>query len=379
MSLRNYTTIPAIGNETSLGQENSTCISVDSTAWKISKLSAYCLVLLGSFLGNTFIIIIVYKHRDLRKTVNCFIVNMAVSDLVFPLIVLPVNITELVTDSKHWRVRGILGTILCKFLYFGSLVSLFVSTQSLVWIAIDRFVAIVFPIKLGIISTRIRTIAIVFTWTFAGLLSSPSLISTGLVMSGNETFCADAGIGIVHINPELIEAYAWVQITFVFIAPMFIITVMYTTIAVVLRRQNKALAETTPNAQRNSSKKRRKAIEVAVVVVVLFYICVIPQTLLHFFYYWRPSCSFYRVFYFLAQISIMLSSTVNPIICLTFVESYRRALRSIAFFCGGGLRNNKRTKREQITSKGMQKSSGENCQEASKGRENVQETLDTAL
>ena len=111
---------------------------------------------------------------------------MALSDLVFPLILLPVRITELVTDSGQWRVSGILGSIFCKLFYFESLVSLLVSAESLMWIAIDRFVAVVFPMKLGLISSTIRTIAIASTWICASLVNFPSLISSKVVVRGTE-------------------------------------------------------------------------------------------------------------------------------------------------------------------------------------------------
>ena len=120
MPLTSNTTVNRISKEIGLRQQNSACIFVDSTAEKMSKIWAYCVVLLRSFLGNIFIITIVYKQRELHKTVNYFIVNMAVSDLVFPLMVIPVHVTGLVTDSWHWRVGGILGLILCKLLYFSS-------------------------------------------------------------------------------------------------------------------------------------------------------------------------------------------------------------------------------------------------------------------
>ena len=72
-------------------------------------ICTYCLILFGSFFGNIFIIIIVYKRRDLRKTMNYFIVNMAVSDLIFPLVAIPDQMTKIVTgllDLAHqWNPR----------------------------------------------------------------------------------------------------------------------------------------------------------------------------------------------------------------------------------------------------------------------------------
>ena len=111
MLLALNSTISLIRNETAPGQNNWPCIFVNSNAERIPKLCLYCVGLLASFLGNMFIILIVYKHRDLRKTINYFIVNMALSDLVYPLILLLLKITALVTNSWQWHVSGILGSI----------------------------------------------------------------------------------------------------------------------------------------------------------------------------------------------------------------------------------------------------------------------------
>ena len=67
---------------------------------------------------------------------------------------------------------------------------------------------------------------------------------------------------------------------------------------------------------------------------------------------WRPSCAYQRSLYFMAIFMLHLSSVVNPIICLSFVESYRRGLSSIlCYFCV--MQVNKRAKRERITLKGI--------------------------
>ena len=60
------------------------------------------------------------------------------------------------------------------------------------WRAIDRFVAVVFPIKIGLISSKIRTIAIVSTWVLAQwcfLFSIACIVIHGLVERGNDAFC----------------------------------------------------------------------------------------------------------------------------------------------------------------------------------------------
>ena len=360
MSLRNNTTITFIGNETALGQQNSTCVFVDSNSERISKLCACCFILLGSFFGNIFIIIIVYKHQDLRKTINYFIVNMAVSDLLFPLILIPIQITQLVTEPLHWHVSGILGSIFCKLFYFASSVSLLVSAQSLVWIAIDRFVAVVFPVKLGLISGKIRTIAMVSTWILAGVFYFPLLIIRDrFVKSDNNTICIVVWEKFFP-NKGSYVAYNWLHLTVRSFAPLFLITVLYSTIAITLKRGRKALADTPPKIRgQRYLKKRRQATQMAIVILVLFYICVIPFALFQSFLdLLRPSCGFLRSFYLIAIFMFFFSSVVNPIICLSFVESYRRGLKNIVcYFCG--IRDSKRVKQKRITLKEIRNLSGE--------------------
>ena len=252
MLLTSNSTISFVHNETVLGQQNSTCVFVDSTVERISKLCAYCVILLGSLFGNIFIIIIVYKNRDLRKTVNYFIVNMAVSDLLFSMFFLSVQITQLATDSLRWQVSRTLGSIFCTSYNLLTLVSLYVSTQSLVWIAIDRFVAVVFPMKLGLISHKIRTKAVISTWIFAAVVNIPGLLISKPVESGNTWFCA-----VMPQNQGAIATHIWLHATIVSIAPLFVITILYSVIAVALKRQNNVLTNSTPNL-RHSLKKRKK-------------------------------------------------------------------------------------------------------------------------
>ena len=106
---------------------------------------------------------------------------MAVSDLLFPLVVIPDQMNKIITELWHWHVSGSLGATFCKLFVFTSSVSHCVSVQSFVWIATDRFVAVVFPMKLGLVSSKI----IVSTWVLAGAFYFPSLVSSGLAEYGN--------------------------------------------------------------------------------------------------------------------------------------------------------------------------------------------------
>ena len=140
-----------------------------------------------------------------------------------------VKITELVTDSRHWHVSGLVGVIFCKLFFFGSLVSLLVSAQSLVWIAIDRFVAVVFPLKLGLISSKIRAIATVSTWLCAGVFSYPVIISSKLLVRGNDTICSETNLeSFFYYPPKTPYLFIWAQATVLILAPLLVMTILYT-------------------------------------------------------------------------------------------------------------------------------------------------------
>ena len=74
------------------------------TAEKIGKTFANCLIFLVSLAGNTVIGIIVYKTKTMRKPINFLIVNMAISDLLLPIFLIPREVQGLYVDS--WLIGG---------------------------------------------------------------------------------------------------------------------------------------------------------------------------------------------------------------------------------------------------------------------------------
>ena len=334
MSLSNTTQF-GTNNETKPNFQNSPCSFDVSVAEKISKLSVHSLILLTSLLGNVFVITMVYKRKELRKTVNIFIVNMAVSDVLFSLSVFPVEITRIASDSWHWRVGGITGLVLCKFYSLTKQASFLISVQSMLWIAVDRFVAILFPMKIGLISRTIRVTAIASSWIIAVLFNSPLLVIWALARNGNKLFCTAVNTISVFPNQKALIAYFWLQLAINIIAPLILMSFLYTAIAIALRRRRKALTHFAANVQRHSLRKQKRAVQMCFVVMTAFYICVIPQALLYFVNNWTTSCVFLYSFSITADVLFYTSAAVNPIICLSFVESYRRGLKNVLTSCGG--------------------------------------------
>ena len=292
---------------------------------KITQIVFLSVIFVLSLVGNTLIIIVVYKRPELRKTVNYFIVNMAVSDFVFPLISIPACVRETAAGSWEWPIDGTIGLILCKLRNFLMSVSLTVSIESLVWIAFDRFVAVVWPMKARLISSRFRAFAISSTWIFAVGLNGLDLYSSELILENGTISCGEDSTSPTSV------AYRYTRVTVAYIGPMILITVLYSAIAVTLRRQNKVLQCHT--AQRTDHKKRQ-AIKMSLCIVALFYLFFLPfaMTLALWNTLVSLSCSFFNHFIRFSSSAVYISSTTNPIICFTFIESYRRGLREVLSF-----------------------------------------------
>ena len=116
----------------------------DYEVLRIAHSATFFPISLVSLVGNIFIGLIDYKTKSLKKPVNFFIVNMAMSDLVYPISMLPRDVALLFISSS-WLVSDPLGQALCKLASFSIEVSILVSSQMLVLIAVDRFGTVVFP------------------------------------------------------------------------------------------------------------------------------------------------------------------------------------------------------------------------------------------
>ena len=165
-------------NSTANGSSGSwSCLN--STASKIGGTVIYCLIFIVSLVANSLIVMIVYKTPNLRKPINYFIANMASSDLLYPVFWIPWRLSHLHTNS--FLIGGQLGQTLCKFAPFFGNVSFVVSIQNLILIAVDRFGAVVFPLRSPLIRSKLCPFFILATWIVAVAVNSPYLFAMDIV------------------------------------------------------------------------------------------------------------------------------------------------------------------------------------------------------
>ena len=98
-------------------------MTADSAAEITAKAVAYFFIFLVSFFGNISILVVIYKNKRLRRSINYFVFNMAVSDLFNPLTVMTMTTLRLFQARNPGKstVRGCWETFYANLLTFSQM------------------------------------------------------------------------------------------------------------------------------------------------------------------------------------------------------------------------------------------------------------------
>ena len=112
------------------------------------------------------------------------------------------------------------------------------------------------------------------------------------------------------------------------IGPLITITILYCVIAVTLRKPDRSLRGASVHQK---DQRKEQAIKMTVCVIAAFYICILPSGFRFILDQSQTaiSCSVFKVLWFISYITLYLSSSMNPIICMTFVRSFRQGFKEI--------------------------------------------------
>ena len=302
--------------------------SINPTAEKIGKTLAYCLILTISLIGNSVIAFIVYKTQTMRKPTNYFLVNMAMSDVLFSIFLFPRLVTKLYIDS--WLISGSLGQALCKLSYFIPTISSFVSIQSLILVAVDRFGAVSFPLRSPFISSKLCSIFILTTWIVAMAINSPYLLAFKLVeYQGNVACKRRWNESFGEFSSE--ANYFLGNYVIFFYIPVILMITLYSVTFVKLKSQ-KLPGEQSINAEELRAKRNKSVLKMAIAIVLGFTICWVPASILIllklFVWEGRLPCGTI-IYWYIALFIADANCAINPCICVTLSTNYRQGLKRL--------------------------------------------------
>ena len=315
-------------NTTANGSSFRGCFSLINS--EVLKLTALSLILVVSLVGNSLIVLIVYKTSALRKPVNILIANMAMSDLLFPIFFFPVRLADL--DVGSWLIGGTLGLALCKIHHFLADVSTLISIQSLVLITVDRFVAVVVPLRSPLITRKLCPFFIVATWIVAVAVHSSYLVAYKLVKHPERQICKGMWKEVFGGNTFANYSLA-VFVVFLYI-PFVLVVILYSIILIKLKMQAHP-GEQSANAEEQRNRRNRNVLKMATAIMIVFFICWIPFSSNFIIVTFSApdsliftSCNFY-LYHIVTLFMAYANCAINPIICLILSSNYRQALKRL--------------------------------------------------
>ena len=205
-----------------------------------------------------------------------------------------------------------------------------VSIQSLVLISVDRYAAVVVPLRSPLISRKVCRCLIVGTWILAVLFCWPYLFNFNLAEYPGEKRCNNQW-EVIFGEKSSFGIYLLSASILFFYIPFVVLVILYSIILIKLKKQAHP-GEQSASAEEQRTRRNRKVLKMTVAIVVAFFICWIPFSIQLVTFYFVPKntldCKF-RVSLDVASFMACTNCAINPIICLTFTSNYRQALRRL--------------------------------------------------
>ncbi|XP_028569087.2 kiSS-1 receptor [Podarcis muralis] len=293
-------------------------------AWLVPLFFAVLMVV--GLAGNSLVIYVLAKHKQMRTATNFYIANLAVTDIIFLICCVP--FTAVLYPLPGW----IFGEFMCKFVNYIQQVSVQATCITLTAMSVDRWYVTVFPLR----ALRQRTPFVAATvsasiWVGSFAISTPVLVYNQLTEGywfGPRTYCSETFPSITHQR-----AFILYNFLVVYLLPLLTILLCYTAM---LYQMGRPTVETSENQVQQLAERseamRGKISRMVGTIVVLFAICWGPMQLLILAQAFGAG---FRRNYYTYKLKIWAhcmsyaSSSLNPIVYAFMGASFQRAFRKV--------------------------------------------------
>ncbi|MBN3295917.1 prolactin-releasing peptide receptor-like [Amia ocellicauda] len=291
--------------------------------FKAVIIPLYAAVVIIGIIGNFLLVFVIVRMKKLHNVTNFLIGNLATSDVLMCTTCIPLTLAY-VYEPKGW----LFGHAMCYFVLFMQPVTVYVSIFTLTAIAVDRYMAIVHPLRRRI-SLKLSAYLMLFIWILACCLAVPAMANTYYLELKDQgiTICEE----FWQSKESQRQAYAFCLLLITYFLPLLVILISYIRISVKLK--NRVMPGSVTQTQADWDKARKKrTFCLLVIVVVVFGISWLP---LHIFNIIRDiNIDRISKYYFnLVQLSChwfaMSSVCYNPFIYAWLHDSFRTELKKL--------------------------------------------------
>ncbi|XP_027298669.1 thyrotropin-releasing hormone receptor [Anas platyrhynchos] len=286
--------------------------------------------------GNVMVVLVVLRTKHMVTPTNCYLVSLAVADLIVLLAAGLPNISDVVAS---W-VYGYAGCLCITYLQY---LGINISAWSITAFTVERYIAICHAIKAQLLCTVSRAKRIVSSlWLFTSLYC---LMWFFLVDTTQVTFLDGAQVTCGYrVSRSLYMPIYFLDFAVFYVIPLGLATVLYGLIARILfmsplpaTPQHPCLGSThqggslklSCRGNRGALSSRRQVTKMLAVVVVLFALLWMPyRTLVVVNSFMDPP--YLNIWFLLfCRTCIYLNSAINPIIYNLMSQKFRAAFRKL--------------------------------------------------
>ncbi|XP_031727324.1 tachykinin receptor 3a [Anarrhichthys ocellatus] len=294
--------------------------------WRVALWSvAYSSVLAVAVFGNLIVIWIILAHKRMRTVTNYFLLNLAFSDASMAAFNTLINF--IYATHGEWYF----GEAYCKFHNFFPVTSVFASIYSMTALAVDRYMAIIHPLKPRL-SAKATTGVIVCIWSLAVVLAFPLCYFSTTRTLPRRTLCYVAWPRMAD-DPFM---YHIIVTVLVYVLPLVVMGITYTIVGLTL--WGGEIPGDSSDNYHGQLRAKRKVVKMMIIVVVTFALCWLPYHVYFIVTGLNKRLSKWKYIQqvYLSVLWLAMSSTMyNPIIycCLNsrFRAGFKRAFRWCPF------------------------------------------------
>ncbi|XP_070710717.1 somatostatin receptor type 1 [Pempheris klunzingeri] len=286
----------------------------ESHTSKIIIPSIYALVCCVGLTGNAMVIYVILKYAKMKTATNIYILNLAIADELFML-----SVPFLATSAavRHWPF----GSLMCRLVLSVDGINMFTSIFCLTVLSVDRYVAVVHPIKAA--RYRRPTVAKVVNVCVWGL---SLIVILPIIIFADTVPAQDGGVDCNFLWPEAAWSVAFVVYTFLlgFLLPVGAICLCYCLMVARMR----AVGLKAGWLQRRRSEK--KITRMVLLVVAVFVLCWMPFYIVQLVsvFHQPPDPMVTQLFVILSY----ANSGANPILYGFVSDNFRRSFQRIVCF-----------------------------------------------